>query len=224
MLQTCTFSWYCMTYVCCLQNFVIKSYALWSQKQSQHNYMTGGLPPVSSFRRKAPWGSRLENFLQLNPCGHSSYVTSFLTRGWICLLRIRWALSSVHIANMAGYWKYFLLYTYKSFLCPAFSKQIMPLVLILCYNGSLVTGTVVSLATAKFKPLIFPVSRFALTYTANMFILMVFYDFCLLPTQFCCNVIVYIWKFGSRVQIAHRCAPWKISSCVENLVLQVLQF
>jgi hypothetical protein len=28
-------------------------------------------------------------------------------------------------------------------------------------------------------------SGFALSYTANMFILMIVYDFCLLPTQFC---------------------------------------
>jgi hypothetical protein len=25
-------------------------------------------------------------FLQLTPCGHSPYVTSSLTRGWVCLL------------------------------------------------------------------------------------------------------------------------------------------
>jgi hypothetical protein len=25
-------------------------------------------------------------FFQLNPCGHSPYATSFLTRGWVCLL------------------------------------------------------------------------------------------------------------------------------------------
>jgi hypothetical protein len=30
-------------------------------------------------------------FLRLNPCGHSPYVTSSLTRGWVCLLWIGFA-------------------------------------------------------------------------------------------------------------------------------------
>jgi hypothetical protein len=54
----------------------------------------------------------------------------------------------------------------------------------LCYNGSLVTWTVVDLATAKFKPLIFSMSGFTLPYTANMFILMILYDFCVLSAHF----------------------------------------
>jgi hypothetical protein len=44
---------------------------------------------------------------------------------------------------------------YKSSVGPCFGKQIMPILLILCYNGSLVTWTVVSLTTAKFKPHMF---------------------------------------------------------------------
>jgi hypothetical protein len=54
---------------------------------------------------------------------------------------------------------------------------------ILCYNGSLVTWTVISLTTAKFKPLIFYMSGFALSYTANMFGLIIVYDFCLSSAQ-----------------------------------------
>jgi hypothetical protein len=38
------------------------------------------------------------------------------------------------------------------------------------------------LTTAKFKPLIFSMSGFAFSFIANMFILMIVYDFCLLPT------------------------------------------
>jgi hypothetical protein len=34
--------------------------------------------------------------------------------------------------------------TRKSSVSPDFGKKIMPILLILCYNGSLVTGTVVS--------------------------------------------------------------------------------
>jgi hypothetical protein len=59
--------------------------------KSQSYFTTGGLPPVSSSWRQVPWGSRREVlFLQLNPCGHSSYVTvtSSLTRGWFGLLWI----------------------------------------------------------------------------------------------------------------------------------------
>jgi hypothetical protein len=159
-------------------------------------------------------------FLQLNPCGRNPYVTPSLTRGWVCLLWIHFAspLSSVHISHIVYYWKFFLVhYIYKSSVSPGFSKQIMPLVLILCYNGRLVTWTVVSLTTAKFKPITFSTSGFALSYADTMFILMILYDFCLLPAQFCCT-IVYIRKVKSRVQIADRCAPCKFSRGAQNLV------
>jgi hypothetical protein len=39
---------------------------------------------------------------------------------------------------------------------------------------------------------------FTLSYTANMFILMILYDFFLLPAQFC-YITVYIRKAESRV-------------------------
>jgi hypothetical protein len=68
---------------------------------------------------------------------------------------------------------------YKSPVSTGFAKQIMPFLRTLCYNGSLVTWTVVNLTTDKFKPRIFSMSGFALSYTANMFILMMLYDFCL---------------------------------------------
>jgi hypothetical protein len=49
------------------------------------------------------------------------------------------------------------------------------------YNSSLVTGMVVCLTAAKFKPLIFSMSGFALCNIANIFIVMIWNDFCLLP-------------------------------------------
>jgi hypothetical protein len=110
--------------------------------------------------------------------------------------------SSVRIALIACYWKFLLLPIPKSSVSTGFAKQIMPIWRILCYNGSLVTWTVVSLTTAKFKPLVFSMSGFTLSYIANMFILMILYDFCLLPAQFC-----YTRKVESCVQIADRCAP-----------------
>jgi hypothetical protein len=53
---------------------------------------------------------------------------------------------------------------YKSSVSPGFAKQIMSVLLILCYNGSLVTWTVISLTASKFKPHIFSVPGFALPY------------------------------------------------------------
>jgi hypothetical protein len=49
------------------------------------------------------------------------------------------------------------------------------------YNGSLVTWTVVCLTAAKFKPLVFSVTGFALSNCANVFIIMILYHLCLLP-------------------------------------------
>jgi hypothetical protein len=90
-------------------------------------------------------------------------------------------------------------------------------------QDNLVTWTVVSLTTAKFNPLIFSTSGFTLSYTANMFIIMILYDFCLFTAQFY-YIIVYIRKVESYVQIADRCARWKISSGAQNRDLQALQF
>jgi hypothetical protein len=87
-----------------------------------------------------------------------------------------------------------------SSVSPCFAKQIVRILRVLCYNGKLITWTVLSLTTAKFKPPIFSMSGFALSYTANMFIRMILYDFCLM---------VYIRKVESRVQIA--CAPPSLS-------------
>jgi hypothetical protein len=44
---------------------------------------------------------------------------------------------------------------YKSSVSTGFAKQIMSILRILCYNGSLVTWTVVSLTIAKFRPLMY---------------------------------------------------------------------
>jgi hypothetical protein len=60
--------------------------------------------------------------------------------------------------------------------------QLVATLLILCYNGSLVTWTVVSLTATNFKPLIFSVCGFTLSYTANMFPL---------PSNVCCIVAYF---------------------------------
>jgi hypothetical protein len=68
--------------------------------------------------------------------------------------------------------------THKSSVSTCFAEQIMPILHILCCNGCLATWTVVSLATSKFKRPIFSMSGFTLFYAANMFILIISYDFC----------------------------------------------
>jgi hypothetical protein len=59
---------------------------------------------------------------------------------------------------------------------------------------------VVTLSITKFKSLIFSMLGFALSYTAKMSILMILYDFCLLPAK-CCYIIAYIRKVESRVPL-----------------------
>jgi hypothetical protein len=71
--------------------------------------------------------------------------------------------------------------------------------------------------------LIFFMSGFALSYAVNMFILMILYDFWLLPAPFY-YIIIYVRMVESSVQIADQCALWKISSGAEKLVLRMLQF
>jgi hypothetical protein len=71
------------------------------------------------------------------------------------------------------------------------------------------------LTKAKFS-LIFSMSAVALSHIANMFILMILHDSCLLPAQLG-HIIIYIYKVESHMQIMDRCAPWKISNDTENL-------
>jgi hypothetical protein len=65
-------------------------------------------------------------------------------------------------------------------------------------------------------------SGFTLAYTANMFILMILYDFCLFLPIVLYNRIRK--EVESPVQVVARFIPWKISSGEKNLVLQALQF
>jgi hypothetical protein len=80
---------------------------------------------------------------------------------------------------MCTYRTYSMLLKILSSVSTGFAEQIMTILYILCYNGSLVTWTVVSLTTTKFKHLIFSMSGFTLFCTANMYVLMIPYEFCL---------------------------------------------
>jgi hypothetical protein len=137
-----------------------------------------------------PTDTNHQRFCLLNRWGHSPHVTISLTRGCVCLLWICLAFRQVyvsHLQRVTG--SSSSCTTHKSSVSTGFIQQSMPSLRILCYNGSLVTWTVVSLASAKFKLLIFSVSGFALSYTANMFILMILCDFCLSPAQFCYIIV-----------------------------------
>jgi hypothetical protein len=151
-----------------------------SKKSNQSSFTAYSLPPISSSWHQATWGSRIEIF-KLNPCDHSPYVTSFLPRGCVCLYEYaspfikRTYCPYGTLLNILSFCT-----TYKSSASTGFVKQIMSILRIFCYNGSLVTWTIASLTAAKFKHLIFSISGFVLSYMANMFILMTLYDFCLL--------------------------------------------
>jgi hypothetical protein len=71
--------------------------------------MNGGFPPISSSWRQAPWDSRPAYFIQLNTC-RSPYVTSSLTRGWVCRLQLLPALvSRIILGSESHSWPYFTL-------------------------------------------------------------------------------------------------------------------
>jgi hypothetical protein len=93
--------------------------------------------------------------------------------------------SSVRIAHIACYWKFFLLH-YTEVLCQyrhCRAHHANLTYLMLQRQLSHLNG--LSLTTTKFKPLVFSMSGFALSHTANTFILMPLYNFCFLPAQFC---------------------------------------
>jgi hypothetical protein len=80
--------------------------------------------------------------------------------------------------------------THNSSVSTGFTEQIMPILRILCYNGSLVTWTVVSLTTAKLKPLIrvFSMFGFNLSYTGEH---IHFHDFVWLQLVVC-TILLYV--------------------------------
>jgi hypothetical protein len=108
-------------------------------------------------------------FLQLNPSGHSPYATSSLMRRWVCLLWTCLAFVKCTYCTYSMSLKLLTCAVHTSSLCQyRLCKASMSILVILCYNGSLVTWRVVSLTAAKFKPLIFSMSGFTLFYAANM--------------------------------------------------------
>jgi hypothetical protein len=66
-------------------------------------------------------------------------------------------------------------------------------------------------------------SGFALFNIVNILIIMILNDLCLLPALFL-YIVIYVRNLESHMQIADRCAPWKVSNGAQNPVLQALQF
>jgi hypothetical protein len=168
----------------------------WGQSQShrQSYFTTSGLPPISLSWRQAPLSPTTRDFFpQLNPCSISPYVTSSLTRRWVCLLRICLAFSQVYILHIQHVIEKFLPLHYTQVLCQyRLCRADHACLIHLMLQSCLVTWTVVSLTTSKFKPLIFSMSGFTLSYTTNMFILMILYNFCFFPAQ----SYIYIYMEG----------------------------
>jgi hypothetical protein len=139
--------------------------------------MTGGLRPISSSWRQAPLRPTTRMFFQLNPCGHSPYVTFSLTRGRVCLLWICLAFRQVYVSHIQHVTENFSFCTiHKSSVSTGFAKQIMPILRVLCYNGSLVTWTVVAWPPPSLS-LLYSLSGFAFSYLTNMYILIIPYEF-----------------------------------------------
>jgi hypothetical protein len=64
----------------------------WPESESQIYFTTGGLPPISSSWRQAPWDPRLVTlFFQLNICGYSLYVTSLWREDGSVVYHCCWA-------------------------------------------------------------------------------------------------------------------------------------
>jgi hypothetical protein len=120
-------------------------------------------------------------FWRLNRSGYNPYVTFSLTGRWICLLWtcLAFVKCTYRTYNMLSKFRPCALYT-CSLSVQAFQSRSC-----LSYLSwaTMAAWAVVGLTAAIFKPLISSMSGFALLYAANMFILMILYDLCLLPTS-----------------------------------------
>jgi hypothetical protein len=77
----------------------------------------------------------------------------------------------------------------KSSVSPGFAEQTIPIFFTLCYNGSLITLKGRKLNNRQVEA---PICGFALSYTMNMFILMILYDLCFRLHNF----IIYLYMYG----------------------------
>jgi hypothetical protein len=102
--------------------------------------MTGRLPPISSFSGAKPFEDHEQRlfFFKLNTCGHTPYVTSSLTRGWVCVLWVGFAFVKCTYRTFSILLKILPCALYTSpLVTPGFAKQFMSILHILCFNGNL---------------------------------------------------------------------------------------
>jgi hypothetical protein len=120
--------WSSLQYVLSLTNLSSPIVAWWQTPiMSSASVLTflpaGNCPTTNSFKVKVilrlavyrqsvrlrfkPLETHDQRYFQLNPCGHSNYVTSFLMRRWVCLLWICLAFCPVYVSHMLL--KFFLL-------------------------------------------------------------------------------------------------------------------
>jgi hypothetical protein len=90
-----------------------------------------------------PWDSRSEIYLlQLNLCSHSPYATCSLKTGWVCLmnrlLHCQVYVSCIQRVTGNSYFRT----TCESPVSSGLGKLFIPVLLILCYNSSLITWMV----------------------------------------------------------------------------------
>jgi hypothetical protein len=133
-------------------------------------FRTGSLPPISMSRRQSPpppnW-NHTEIYIVQHPLWREAGFV-LVERHGLCQMCI----TNIH-------WFFFWMYTMPLSVQALQSRSCLSY---LAYATTTdVTWTVVTWTATKFRPLIFSVSGFALSYTENIFILMIFYDFCLLP-------------------------------------------
>jgi hypothetical protein len=112
---------------------------------SQSYFMTGGLQPISSSWRQAPSASRPDISFATKPLPLCNTLS--VERMGLSLMNMLGHFSSASISYIACYENSSLCTAYKSSVSPGFAKQVMSILRILCYNGSLVTTTTQSYVT-----------------------------------------------------------------------------
>jgi hypothetical protein len=112
--------------------------------QRKSYFRTGCLPPISSSWRQAPWRSRPEIILFTAEPLRSYSLSTILSddRVGLSLMNKSGLSSSVRIAYIAYYSNTSFRSIHKFSVSLGFAKQIMSVLRILCYNGSLVTWMV----------------------------------------------------------------------------------
>jgi hypothetical protein len=144
------------------------------QKKNQSNsyFTTGGLTPIGSSWRQESWGSRPQVYLYIyfaTETLRSLFLWNILSDEKICLpLLDMLDLFQVHVLHILHVIENVSLLHYIRILCQSsLYRADHAYIVILCYNGSLVSWMVVNLTATRFKPLIFSMSGFALSCAAK---------------------------------------------------------